>query len=270
MKLETIKKLVAISSLVTMLPFTAFAANTTENFTPTAGSLSVTSPETVTVSAVAVNIADTNPTAEFSPITTTDTRGTLVGWTTSMTSANVVKQLTAVAVSGTTPTDRIGFSGTYTGVVRHTTNSASRYRVEITTGGDVGTAVFKWLAPTDTETASITTAASVLLDSGISATFTGTQVVGDAIALRVGLLRYTDLTMTPADLAATSGSLSGIALSGGAALTGAGATSGSKTIVVAEVGAGGGEFTNDIDVTSTWKKNGLSGLHSGLAVITTA
>ena len=57
MKLETIKKLVAISSLVTLLPLTAFADSTLENFTPSAGALSINDIADVAFTAVAVSTA---------------------------------------------------------------------------------------------------------------------------------------------------------------------------------------------------------------------
>ncbi len=276
MKLETIKKLVAISSLVTMMPLTAFAGDISQDITPTAGALSVTSPAEVPFTAVAVTTADqaiSLPGVGLSNINPIDTRGTLVGFTVTATLKNIIKQLADLDVSGdAVAVDGANFSGTYNCVNTHATNGASRYRVQVTGAGAVGVATFKWLSPADVETAGVVTSgAGNLLDSGITVNWNGVApTVGDVFAKRVGCVKYTSITHTPATLEANSGSLSGLSIAGAVAFSGAGATSAADTIFTAEGGSGGGDFQFDMDLDGTFRKNGLTGLHSGTMTFTAA
>ena len=275
MKLETIKKLVAISSLVTLLPLTAFADSTLENFTPSAGALSINDIADVAFTAVAVSTAAQGISVAgvgASGVNPIDTRGTLVGYSITLTSTNVTKSLADIDVSGTAVADgRIAFGGAYTCVNTHATNAASRYRVQVTTAGAVdGTAKFKWLSPADVETAGVTAAAATALDSGVTANFVGAQTLGDVVAKRVGCVKYTSITETPATLTSNSGSTSGLSLGAAALFAGAGATSGANTIFTAEVGSGGGDFLHNVGLAGTFRANGLTGIHTGTLTFTIA
>ena len=277
MKLETINKIVAISSLITMMPLTAFADDISQDISPTAGALSVGSPAEVPFTAVAVTTADqaiSLPGVGLDDINPIDTRGTLVGFTVTATLKNIIKQLADLDVSGdAVATDGVNFSGTYNCVNTHATNGASRYRVEVTGAGAVGVAEFKWLSPADVETVGVVTSgAGNLLDSAITVNWNAVApTVGDVFAKRIGCgVKYTSITHTPASLASNSGSLSGLSIAGAVAFAGAGATSDADTIFTAEAGSGGGDFKFDMNLDGTFRKNGLVGLHSGTMTFTAA
>lgn len=89
--------------------------------------------------------------------------------------------LSAVAAAGTTP-PTVTVAETTSGSVSLATGTGS-YRIEITTGGARGVAVFRWSDDGgETYTSAVTTAATVALSNGITATFaTGTDYATDNV-----------------------------------------------------------------------------------------
>jgi len=251
--------------MLTASPLLAVAGSVSQSLTMNAGSLSLTDPGAITFTAQTIGVANGSISSTPS-IAASDTRGSLAGWTITAASTSFVRTGTAVDVSGTTPTARMGFSGTYDCTVGPAASSgAGRYRTEITTGGAVGTAVFKWLNAFTTETTDVTTAATVSLDSGISATFTGTQVLGDVVALPVGCaVPKIQQSITPASLSSVSGSTSGISLGAVADL------SATRTIFTAEAGSGNGDYDFNLAIALTILKNSLAGEHTATLTLTQA
>lgn len=264
------KKIVAVAATVSLLPLMVSAQSTTENLTMNAGTLSVTSPSSVTITTQTVATTDQTSTGTVTGTAPTDTRGSGAGWTVSMTSTHITRTAGTVNVGGTAGGE-IGFTGTYTCATAPVgSNGGGRYRVEITTSGAVGTAAFKWKGPDDVETTAVTTAASLVLNSGVNVTFTGSQTTGRAVALMVGCHVYTQNTATPQTLAATSGSTTGVTLQSAGAFSGSGTTSSAKSLLIAEGGAGMGAYTFDTALSQTVRKNSISGAHSATLTVTAA
>jgi hypothetical protein len=273
MKLISKSKLAAAVSIVCLLgPVLSFASDTTENLTLSAGSLSISSDASVTLTGRTVTTSNQTSTGTVA-VTASDLRGSGAGFTASVTATNINYTGSTVSTSGSTPTARMGFSGSYNGVVAPlNSNGGGRFRTEITTAGALdGTCKFKWLDPAGSLTSNVSCAATVSLSSGITATFTGSQTLGDAVSLIVGSHTYTENTATPASLAAVNtADTTGVALGSGSVFSGSGATSSANSALVAEAGAGLGSYTFNIGLSQTVRKNSVAGAHAGTLTLTIA
>ncbi len=269
-KKQLITKAVASISVLAMVPWTAFATESSLDLTMTGGTLSISAPSNIVMTGKTVSLYDqtttgTNDDTTYAKFKVTDTRGTLAGWTFTGSSTALTRTGSAVSVSGSTPTARMGFSGTYTcGTIPESSNGAGKYKVTIAAAGAVGVATFTWLKPDGTTGGTaVTTASSVLLDSGVSATFTGTQVLSDAVALPVGCASpLAQQAVTPSSLVASSTASTGVSLGAGGALTS------TRTIITAEAGSGHGEYRATGNFAFTILKNALAGAHATTFTVT--
>ncbi len=273
---KTIKKIVAGVSIIAMMPWLALAdtlsdaSTATLTITADAAGLVVNAPASLTLTGSGSTVAITanNVSANDSTFDVSDLRGTLAGWSASMSSTNLVRTGTAIDVSGTSPTSRMGMSGAYNCTVAPaSSNGGGEYRVTITTGGALdGTAKFDWKKVDGTTGGTgVTAAASVLLDSGISATFTGSQTLNDVVALRVSCASpLASQVQTVSDLTAVNTSRTD-----NLSIQNTGATFASERIVlVAEGGAGNGEYTFTQTLTDTIRKNSMAGAHTSTLTFT--
>lgn len=230
--------------------------------------------ESKTVSATeqttTTNIGDTNS-ANTVGIEVSDLRGTGVGWAAVMTATNLVTQGTVTTLSGSNNT--VGFTGVYNGVGA-IFNTSGLYTVEITTGGTVGAAIFTWTDPAGIATTSVTTASSVVLSNGVSATFApATYIIGDKWSISVDALRYNydttkGLTVTPSAIYAVSGVTTGMTVGSATLLTGTGATSNAVTILTAATNGGMGDYFIDLGLSQTIHPNAYTGTYTSTVTLT--
>ncbi|MFA4817528.1 MAG: hypothetical protein WC608_02240 [Parcubacteria group bacterium] len=179
------------------------------------------------------------------------------GWSAVMTSTNFTVRATTKKLAGNNAT--VTFTGTYDGL-DGVLDPNGTFKAEITTGGAVGTAVFKWWDPAGNLTSAVTTAASVVLSNGITVNFAAaTYAVGDSWSAGVDVFPYTGLTVTPSAIYAESGTLTGVSAGSSGTLSGAGATSNAKTIMTATAGNGTGIYWQDENLSLGVHVNSLSG-----------
>lgn len=263
------KILIAILALVLfggIGSYRALAATTNMDVTMTAGSLSLTSSGTATLSGLTVSTSSQTSTGSIANVSATDARGSGAGWSAVMTSQHFTTRDTVKLLAGSNST--VDFTGTYDGL-DGVLDPVGTFKVKITTGGAVGTAVFQWTDPTGTVTTSVTTAASVVLSNGISATFAvATYVVDDEWSALVDTFPYTGLTVTPGTITAASGSLTGVTAGSAAALTGSGATSDAKTLMTAAVNSGFGDYDQAPSLSLSVHANSIDGSYTADATIT--
>lgn len=257
------------------------AVSTALDVTMTAGSLSISNSTAATASYTGktVSITEQTDTATIGDATNTNTTGievkdlsgTGAGWSTVMTVTHLTTKATQKTLAGSNNT--VTFTGTYDGL-DGVLNPNGTFKVEITTGGAVGTAVFKWWDPTGTLTSTVTTAASLVLSNGITVNFAAAvYAVGDSWSAGVDVFPYLyettkGLTVTPSAIHNASGSLTGVTAGSAALMTGSGATSGSKTVMTASVNNGFGDYFIDVGLSQTIHPNSLSGSYTSIAVIT--
>ena len=251
----------------------AQSATTTESVTLNAGALSVTASTTLAFTAVTVSSTNQTTTATSTAIAPVDTRGSGAGYSVTNTTTNLTFNGSTSTMAGSNNT--VNFIGAYTGTPSSTGSQGQGvYTIEITTGGTVGTAVFKWTNAASSTTTGVTTSSTVSLDGGISSTFaSATYVVGDKWRLNVSSQPYIGLTETPTNLVGVNGSLIGeVTLGASGAFTGAATstTSNARTLLTSAFGFGLGSYTFDIGFSLTVLKNSLSGAHTGTLTITVA
>ena len=243
-------------------PFTAWAA------------LEITSPASATLTGKTVSIDPQTSTGVIGDSDHTNAIGVKVaddragspGWTATLTSTHLTTRATTKLLSGSNNT--VDFTGTYDGL-HGVKDPTGTFKVEITTPGAVGTAVFKWWNPVGALTESVTTAASVSLSNGISVTFAAANYTeGDSWSAGVDVFPYTGLTVTPLDIYAESGSLTGVSKGSSETLSGTGATSDTKTIMTATAGNGTGIYWQDEDLSLSIHANSLSGNFTATATLT--
>jgi hypothetical protein len=184
------------------------------------------------------------------------------GWSATMTATNLTTKGNVKKINGSNST--VNFTGTYDGL-----RGMGAFTVEITTGGSVGVAMFKWTDPSGVETTNITTTSSVSLSNGISVTFApATYVVGDKWSAGVEVFPYTGLTVSPSVIYAESGILTGLSSGNEESLTGSGVTSDAKTIMFTTIGNGIGTYWQDLDLNLNIHSNPLSGNFNGIVTLT--
>ena len=246
--------------------YKAKAATTALDITMTAGTLTAEASATATLTGKTVSTAAQTSTGSIANVGVIDTRGSGAGWTATMTSTHFTTQATQKTLAGANNT--VTFSGTYDGL-DGVLDPNGTFKVEITTGGAVGTAVFQWWDPTGTLTSNITTAATVALSNGISVNFAAaTYAVGDSWSAGVDVFPYTGLTVTPGTITAASGSLTGVTAGAAEALTGTTATSDAKTLMTATVNNGFGDYDEAPGLSLSVHANPLAGSFTATATIT--
>ena len=188
------------------------------------------------------------------------------GWSAVMTSTHFTTRATTKKLAGNNAT--VDFTGTYDGLDGVLAPNGT-FKVEITTGGAVGTAVFKWWDPAGNLTSTVTTATSVVLSNGITVNFAAaTYAVDDKWSAGVDVFPYTGLTVTPSAIYAESGSLTGVSAGSSEILSGTGAASNAKTIMTATAGNGTGTYWQDEDLSLSIHANSLSGDFTATATLT--
>ena len=234
--------------------------------------LEITAPASATLTSKTVSIAAQNSTGVIGDSDHANTVGVKVnndetaGWSAVMAVTNLTTRATERTLAGSN--DTVTFTGTYDGL-DGVLDPNGTFKVEITTGGDVGTAVFKWWDPAGTLTEDVTTASTVTLSNGISVNFASTTyAVGDSWSAGVDVFPYTSLTVTPSDIYNESGSLDGVSKGSSETLSGTGATSNAKTLMTATAGNGVGTYWQDEDLSLSIHANSLSGDFTATATIT--
>ncbi|MFH1706224.1 MAG: hypothetical protein ABH867_04950, partial [Patescibacteria group bacterium] len=234
--------------------------------------LDITAPVSATLTGKTVSIAAQTSTGVIGDSDHANLVGVKVsddgtaGWSAVMTSTHFTTRAITKKLAGNNAT--VDFTGTYDGL-DGVLDPNGTFKVEITAGGAVGTAVFKWWDPAGNLTSTVTTAASVVLSNGITVTFAAaTYAVGDSWSAGVDVFPYTDLTVAPSVVYAESGSLTGVSAGSSEALSGAGAASYAKTIMTATAGNGTGIYWQDEDLSLSVHANSLSGDFTATATLT--
>ena len=252
--------LVLIIVVLVREPFTAQAA------------LDITAPTAATLTGKTVSITSQTSTGVIGDSNNANLVGVKVsddgtaGWTAVMTSTHFTTRATTKKLAGNNAT--VDFTGTYDGL-DGVIDPNGTFKVEITTGGAVGTAVFKWWDPAGNLTSTVTTATSVVLSNGITVNFdAATYAVDDSWSAGVDVFPYTGLTVTPSAIYAESGSLTGVSAGSSEILSGTGATSNAKTIMTATADNGTGIYWQDEDLSLSVHANFLSGDFTATVTLT--
>lgn len=230
------------------------------------GVLEITSPVSATLAGKTVSITAQTSTGTIAGVEVSDT-GT-AGWTATMTSTHFTTRAAHKTLVDVDSDDITGFTGTYDGL-DGVLDPNGTFIVEITTGGAVGTAVFKWTDPAGNETAGVTTASTNTLSNGITVDWTdaATYDVGDKFSCGVDVFPYTGLYVTPSDITIVSGD-TGVSKGIAGYLTGTGATSDAKTIMTGAAGNSTGTYQQDEGLELSIHANSLSGDFTATATLT--
>ncbi len=239
------------------------------------GVLDITAPASATLTGKTVSIAAQTSTGVIGDSDNANLIGVKVsddgtaGWSAVMTSTHFTTRATHKTIIDTDSDGIIGFTGTYDGL-DGVLDPNGTFKVEITTGGAVGTAVFRWWDPAGNLTETVTTASTNLLSNGITVDWddAATYDVGDIFSTGVDVFPYTGLTVTPSTIYAEIGSLTGVSAGSSEILSGTGATSNAKTIMTATAGNGTGIYWQDEDLILSIHANSLSGDFTATATLT--
>ena len=208
---------------------TALAQNYTIN-----GTLSMTTPGSVNLSAVTLSYPNPNGTGSLGTVQVVDNRFTNVGWNLTATTTSFYQVGAAVKTSGSNNTVTSG--GTYNN------STGGTYTITITTGGAVGTAKFS-VAGLESATNQTTGTGVAVGTRGVTATFgAATYVLNDSWTVRVDTIPVTNLTLTPNTFTTIAGSSTGV--SNGSAHTFAN-TSDATTVLSASAGNGMGSYSDN-------------------------
>lgn len=225
--------------------------------------LTITSPSTNSLTSKTVSISTQSTTGTISGVEVIDDGS--AGWTAIITSAHFTHLASHKVLSGSN--DTVTFSGTYDGL-DGVLDPNGTFIVEITTGGAVGAAIFKWTDPMGNETTGITTESSVTLSNGITVAFdTATYAVGNKWSVTVDVFPYTGLTVIPSSITVVSGD-TGVTAGSAGALAGTGATSDAKTIMTGDVGDSNGTYQQDQSLSLDIHANSLFGSFTATATLT--
>jgi len=240
--------------------FAVRAATTDLDVTMSAGSLTLASSASATLSGLTVSTTSQNPTGSIANVSVTDERGSGEGWSVTMTSTHFTTRATHKTLVDIDADGITGFTGTYDGL-DGILDPNGTFIVEVTTGGAVGTAVFEWTDPAGNVTSTVGMTATNLLSNGITVDWddVATYDVGDKFSAGVDVFPYTGLTVTPGATTAASGSLTGITDGTSGALTGSAATSDAKTVVTADVNTGFGDYDQAEALSLAAHANSLAG-----------
>lgn len=167
-----------------------------------AGTLNITTPGSANLSSVTVNAASSqNTTGSLGAVTVVDSRGSGIGWSSTVTSSHFYYYNTPVMTGGSNNTVTVGGgSAAYTG-------SAGTYTITITAGGDAGVATYSVTGP-GSDNNSGTTGTNVNIGSkGLKTTFSSaTYTTNDSWTIRVDIVPVTGFQITPGSLTANGGS----------------------------------------------------------------
>lgn len=225
--------------------------------------LTISSPASASLTGKTVSISAQDTTGTISGVEVIDD-GT-AGWTATITSTHFTRLAPYKLLAGNN--DTVTFSGDYDGL-DGVLDPNGTFIVEITTGGAVATAQFKWTDPADNETTGVATASTVVLSNGISVAFAATTyVAGDKWSAGVDVFPYTGLTVTPGTITVVSGD-TGVNAGTSGALAGTGATSDAKTIMTGEAGNSAGTYQQDEGLSLDIHANSLSGSFTATATLT--
>ncbi len=266
---ELIVFLVTVSLLVGMLALAVretSAATTNLDLTMSSGSLGVTSSASATLTGATVSASAATSTGTIANVSVIDNRGSGAGWSAIMTSEHFTATSSVALLSGANST--VTFTGRYDGLYGVLSPNGT-FLVEVTTGGAVGTAIFKWDDPLGNQETGSTTAASVVLSNGVTVEFaTATYVVGDKWSIGVDVFPYTGFEVTPGNITAASGSLEGVTEGSVEFLAGSGITSDAKTLMTATVNNGTGDYDQGSSLSLGIHANSLNGTFKADATIT--
>lgn len=237
--------------------------------------LDITAPASATLAGKTVSIAAQTSTGVIGDSDHANLVGVKVnndetaGWSVVMTSTRFTNRATHKTLNDLDNDGITGFTGTYDGL-DGVLDPNGTFKVEITTGGAVATAVFKWWDPAGNLTETVTTASTNLLSNGITVDWDDTKIydAGDIFSVGVDVFPYTSLTVTPSDIHPESGTLDGVSKGSSETLSGTGATSDTKTIMTATAGNGIGIYWQDEDLSLSVHANSLSGDFTATATIT--
>lgn len=249
--------------------YKAGAATTNMDLTMSAGALSITSSGAATLTGKTVSASAQTSTGSIANVSVTDERGSGAGWSVVMNSQHFTTRAAHKTIVDTDSDGITGLTGTYDGL-DGVLDPNGTFIVEITTGGAVGTAVFKWTDPAGNATTGVTTASTNLLSNGITVDWNdaATYDVGDKFSAAVDVFPYTGLTVTPGSVIANSGSLTGVTAGSAGALTGSSATSDSKALMTAAINTGFGDYDQAPSLSLGVHANSLSGSFVADATIT--
>ena len=224
----------------------------------------LSAPASISYASIPVSTATQVTAANIADINIINTRGTNNAWSVTINVTNITKRGSSSKITG--DNDTVSFTGTYTGVTAP--HAYGKYTVEITTGGAIGAAIFKWTDPAGTIITGVTTASSVLLNNGITVNFgAATYIVGDKWILRVDSVGYTNLTVTPGAIITNYGNTNATAGSSGT-FSGAGITSNARTLISATAGNGEGSYTQTPGLSQSIHANTMSGEFNGTITLT--
>lgn len=188
-----------------------------------------------------------------------------VGWSLTMTARHFTATSSVRIITGSNNT--VNFTGRYDGLDGVLSPNGS-FVVEITTGGAIGTAMFKWTDPAGNITTGVTTAAEVALSNGISVQFSpATYVVGDKWSINADVFPYTGLTMTPGAITIVNGE-SGVAVGSAGAFSGSGATSDARTLMTGAPNSSAGTYRQNEELELEIHANSINGDFRADAVLT--
>jgi len=268
------REIIALTVIASLIVFMsglamhqALAATTNVDVTLSAGSLTLTSSGTATLSGLTVSTSAATSTGSIANVSVTDERGSGAGWSAVMTSQHFTATSSVTLLSGSNST--VTFTGRYDGL-DGVLDPNGTFIVEIVeTGGAVGTAVFQFTDPAGNVGATSTTASSIALSNGITARFaTATYSVGDKWSIGVDVFPYTGFQVTPGSITAASGSTTGVTAGSAEFFAGSSATSDAKTLMTATVNNGMGDYDQAPSLSLGVHENSLIGTFKADAVIT--
>ncbi len=224
----------------------------------------INTPNNITYTPLTVSTAAQNVTANISNIDVTNTRGIGAAWAITINVTNITQRGASTKIAGNNNT--VTFTGIYTGV--SAPHTYSKYIAEITSGGTVGIAVFKWTDPAGTETIDVLTNSSVNLNNGITINFNeATYEIGDKWLLRVDSIGYNNLTLNPGSIITNFGDTDVVSGTSGT-FGGSGITSGARTLMSATTGNGEGSYTQTPTLNQSVHANTLNGTFQGTITLT--
>lgn len=223
----------------------------------------LSSPVSATLASMTISTVVQSATGTISNVEVIDD-GT-AGWSLTMTSRHFTSTSTVKKLGGDNAT--VDFTGVYDGLDGILSPNGT-FIVEITTGGAVGIAVFKWTDPAGNVVTSVASASTVVLSNGISTTFAAaTYVVGDKWSVGVDVFPYTGLQVTPGSVVIVSGD-TGVTSGSIETLTGSGVTSSAKSLMVGASNNSSGTYRQDEGIEIEVHANSIEGNFTATTVFT--
>ena len=243
----------------------ALAATTNLSQVMSAGTKSVTSPASATLTGLTVSHSPQTTTGAFA-IDPKNSIGDGAKWDVTMTATHLTTIGPVQVVAGSNAT--VGTSGRYDGTYG-VSIPVKRYGIRIAAGGAVGTATYQWRIDDGAWSTAIATAATVALERGVNVTFgTATYVAGDEWAFGVDVFSYSSLTVAPGTITADSGSVVGMTAGTAGTSSGTGATSASRTLLTTEYYRGMGDYAQAVSLSQSVQANTIAGTYRSVLTIT--